>query len=133
MLPKNHPLIPAKLAYHGYGLPGLQLVCSSLASVPVAEFAFVGEMEFTSGTPFVDESSNLLFFYCGVARPTGNDVYLYCVHPKVSFNFLNLVIHNFTIIELEIQSSEGPAIRIQSGQLQHASARAVQNSGEGVC
>ena len=96
MLPKDHPLLPAKAGYHGYGLPGLHLVCSSLAHVMVAEFAFVGEMEFSTGTPFVDNTANLLFFYCGVARPTGNDVYLYCVHPKVSFNLPNLILHNFT-------------------------------------
>ena len=83
MLPRNHPLIPSKASYHGYGLPGQNLVCASLALVPVAEFAVLGELEFSTGTPFVDKSANLLFFYCGVARPTGNDVYLYCVHPKV--------------------------------------------------
>ena len=83
VLPKNHPLIPSKGGYHGYGLPGLHLVCASLALVPVAEFASLGDIEFSSGTPFVDKAANLLFFYCGVARPTGNDVYLYCVHPKV--------------------------------------------------
>jgi hypothetical protein len=83
VLPKNHPLIPSKGGYHGYGLPGLHLVCASLALVPVAEFASLGDIDFSSGTPFVDKAANLLFFYCGVARPTGNDVYLYCVHPKV--------------------------------------------------
>ena len=83
VLPKNHPLIPSKGGYHGYGLPGLHLVCASLALVPVAEFASLGDIDFSSGTPFVDKAANLLFFYCGVARPTGNDVYLCCVHPKV--------------------------------------------------